>query len=79
MASLGTHGRGQRTLGLVSFLSNLKALLFLVCMIEPRPEWFDPPGSEELRPAPPRHAYSGRRETHITILDLRCILEFIYT
>lgn len=25
------------------------------------------PGSEELRPAPPRHAYSGRRETHITV------------
>lgn len=24
-------------------------------------------GSEELRPVPPRHAHSGRRETHITV------------
>lgn len=25
------------------------------------------PGSEELRPAPQRHAHSGRRQTHITV------------
>lgn len=25
------------------------------------------PGSEKLRPAPPRHTHTGRRETHITV------------